>query len=125
MIMKSCFVDSLMMITLTNIVEHTLHQQPHQIHYHQHSNQESPHHNPPKNPISISSMYHHTSENTPNHPANCQISKNQNESHPRPPFQQLVALLHSCKAVNRLKHRHHTGQMPKRCDVNMNAQKQH
>ncbi|KAJ8442659.1 hypothetical protein Cgig2_003703 [Carnegiea gigantea] len=49
MIMKSGLINVLMMKTLTDIVEHTLYQQPHQIHNYKHPNKEPTDKNPHKN----------------------------------------------------------------------------
>lgn len=122
MVIQSTLVDPLVVITLANIVKHTLHQQTHQIHNHQCPNQEPTNHNPRKQSIILPSMNHHSSKDPVNRPANCQIPKNKHRSHAGPSLQQLIALLHCCKPEKRFKHGDDASQVPQCGDVHVNDQ---
>lgn len=112
------------MITLADIVKHTLQQQPHQIHNHQKPHQEPTNHNPHKNPI-IATVNHHRPENDSDKSTSGQVAENKHKGHASLPLHQLIALLHGSESVNRFQHRDHTSQVPERSDVDMDHQEEH
>lgn len=114
-----------MMVALAHIVEHTLNQQSHQIHNHQQAHQEPTDNDPRKDPILVPAVHHHSPKNATDNPANSQVSKDENRREPRLPLEQLVTLFHRHEAVNRLKHRNHTGQVPQRGNIDMDDQEEH
>ncbi|KAL0398117.1 UNVERIFIED_CONTAM: hypothetical protein Sradi_2155000 [Sesamum radiatum] len=125
MIIKRTLINALIMVTLANIVKHTLHQQPDQIHDHQNTDEETTDNNSRQNSIIIPSVHHNRTKKPIDHPANGQVSKNDKKTHADLPPQQFIALLHSSKTIDRLKNRHNTGKMPQCAYENMYSQKQH
>lgn len=112
MIMQRALINTLMMITLANIVKHTLHQQPHQVHNHQKPHKEPSHHDSGENPIVLPTVHHNHAENTGDNPAGDQIGGDEDSGEPEPALEEVVGLLHGGEAVEGLEDRDDRGEVP-------------